>query len=145
MEYFAGFGYAGLFIAAFLAATILPLSSEIVLSVLLLNGLAPVALVITATAGNVLGSLTNYGLGFWANRVVIKKWSGMSDDDLVRAERRFGRYGIVSLFFAWVPVIGDPLTVIAGILRVQLRWFLILVTAGKLLRYILITLMTLKV
>ncbi len=145
MEYFAGFGYAGLFIAAFLAATILPLSSEIVLSALLLNGLAPVVLVITATAGNVLGSLANYGLGFWANRVVIKEWSGMSEDDLARAEHRFGRYGIISLFFAWVPVIGDPLTVIAGILRVQLRWFLILVTAGKLLRYILITLMTLKV
>lgn len=145
MEYFAGFGHIGLFIAAFLAATVLPLSSEIVLSALLLNGLPPVTLVITATTGNVLGSLTNYGLGFWANRVVIKKWSGMSEDDFARAEQRFVKYGIISLFFAWVPVIGDPLTVIAGVLRVRLRWFLILVTAGKLLRYILISLVTLKV
>jgi membrane protein YqaA with SNARE-associated domain len=145
MEYFAGFGHVGLFIAAFLAATVLPLSSEIVLSALLLNGLPPVTLVITATIGNVLGSLTNYGLGFWANRVVIKKWSGMSEDDFARAEQRFVKYGIISLFFAWVPVVGDPLTVIAGVLRVRLRWFLILVTAGKLLRYILISLVTLKV
>ncbi len=145
MEYLSEFGHIGLFIAAFLAATILPLSSEIVLSALLLNGLSPITLVITATAGNVLGSLTNYGIGFWANRVVIKKWSGMSDDDFLKAEQRFSRYGLISLFFAWVPVIGDPLTIVAGILRVQLRWFLILVTAGKFLRYILISLMTLKV
>lgn len=144
MEYFAGFGHVGLFIAAFLAATVLPLSSEIVLSALLLNGLSPVTLVITATTGNVLGSLTNYGLGFWANRVVIKKWSGMSEDDFARAEQRFVKYGIISLFFAWVPVVGDPLTVIAGVLRVRLRWFLILVTAGKLLRYIIVSLMMLK-
>lgn len=144
MEYLSEFGHLGLFVAAFLAATVLPLSSEIVLSALLLNGLPPVTLVITATTGNVLGSLTNYGLGFWANRVVIKKWSGMSDDDFARAEQRFARYGLISLFFAWVPIIGDPLTVMAGILRVQLSWFLILVTAGKLLRYIVITLMTLQ-
>ena len=144
MEYLSEFGHIGLFIAAFLAATVLPLSSEIVLSALLLNGLSPVTLVITATTGNVLGSLTNYGLGFWANRHVIKKWSGMSDDDFAGAEQRFARYGLISLFFAWVPVIGDPLTIIAGMLRVQLRWFLILVTAGKLLRYIAISLMTLQ-
>jgi len=145
MEYFAGFGHIGLFIAAFLAATVLPLSSEIVLSALLLNGLSPVTLVLTATAGNVLGSLTNYGLGFWANRVVIKKWSGMSEDDFARAEQRFVKYGIISLFFAWVPVIGDPLTVMAGVLRVRLPWFLILVTAGKFLRYVVISHLALKV
>ncbi len=144
MEYLSEFGHIGLVLAAFLAATVLPLSSEIVLGALLLNGLSPLTLVITATTGNVLGSLTNYGLGFWANRHVIKKWSGMSDDDFARAEQRFSRYGLISLFFAWVPVIGDPLTIIAGVLRVQLRWFLILVTAGKLLRYIAITLMTLQ-
>ena len=67
MEYFSDFGYFGLFIASFLAATILPLSSEVVLSALLLGGLSPVALVITATVGNVLGSLTNYALGYWVS------------------------------------------------------------------------------
>ncbi|MBD3653121.1 YqaA family protein [Kangiella sp.] len=135
MDYFAELGYIGLFIAAFLAATILPLSSELVLTALLLNGLSPEFLVIVATVGNVLGSLTNYGLGYWASKTVIQKWLRMSESEFVRAEERFKKYGIVALLFAWVPIIGDPLTVMAGILRIRLLWFLILVTIGKFLRY----------
>jgi len=145
MEYFAELGHIGLFIAAFLAATVLPLSSEIVLSALLLSGLSPTTLVTIATIGNVLGSLTNYALGYWASLVVIKKWLRISEDDFLRAEQRFTNYGLLSLFFAWVPVIGDPLTVIAGVLRVRLSWFLILVTSGKLMRYVVISYMVLKV
>ncbi|MDH3256333.1 MAG: DedA family protein [Nitrospinota bacterium] len=145
MEYFAELGYIGLFVAAFLAATILPLSSEVVLSLLLLNGLSPVGLVSVATLGNVLGSLTNYGLGYWASLKVIKKWLKMSEEDFVRAERRFRKYGLVSLCFAWVPIIGDPITVVAGILRIRLVWFVLLVTAGKLLRYIAISVVALQV
>jgi membrane protein YqaA with SNARE-associated domain len=145
MEYFSGFGCAGLFVAAFLAATVLPLSSEVVLTALLLNGLPPVGLVLMATAGNVLGSLTNYGLGYWASLSVIKKWLKMSEDDFVTAERRFQKYGLVSLCFAWVPVIGDPLTVIAGVLRIRMLWFVPLVAAGKLTRYVVIAYLTLKI
>ena len=139
MEYFTELGYLGLFIAAFLAATILPLSSEIVLGALLLSGLSPIALVIIATTGNVLGSLTNYALGYWASLEVIKKWLKISEKEFVRAEQRFMKYGLFSLCFAWVPIIGDPLTVVAGVLRIRLLWFLILVTAGKLTRYIVIS------
>ena len=135
MEYFPELGHLGLFIAAFLAATVLPLSSEIVLTTLLMSGLPPATLVIVATAGNVLGSLTNYALGYWASLVVIKKWLRMSEADFERAEQRFTKYGLISLCFAWVPIIGDPLTVIAGVLRVRLLWFLILVASGKFLRY----------
>lgn len=135
MEYFAELGYIGLFIVAFLAATILPLSSELVLTALLLNGLSPELLVIVATVGNVLGSLTNYGLGYWASKTVIQKWLRMTESEFVRAEDRFKKYGIVALLFAWIPIIGDPLTVMAGILRIRLLWFLILVTLGKCLRY----------
>jgi membrane protein YqaA with SNARE-associated domain len=145
MDYFAELGYYGLFVAAFLAATILPLSSEVVLSVLLLNGLSPVALVTVATVGNVLGSLTNYALGFWASLEVIKRWLKMSEEDFVRAERRFVKYGMFCLCFAWVPILGDPVTVIAGFLRIRLWWFVILVTAGKLLRYIAISYLALQV
>lgn len=136
MEYFTDLGYAGLFLAAFLAATILPLSSEIVLVALLMAGFSPVALVVTATTGNVMGSLTNYALGYWVSPGVVQKWLRMSEDDFSRAEQRFTKYGMLSLCFAWVPVVGDPLTVVAGILRVRLRWFFILVTGGKLLRYV---------
>ena len=145
MEYFAELGHVGLFIAAFLAATVLPLSSEIVLSGLLLSGLSPVTLVITATTGNVLGSLVNYAFGYWASLFVVKKWLRMSEDDFVRAEQRFIKYGMFSLCFAWVPIIGDPLTVMAGVLRVRLQWFLVLVAAGKLLRYVVISYMVLQV
>lgn len=144
MEYFSDLGYAGLFLSAFLAATILPLSSEIVLSALLLGGLSPTTLVIVATTGNVLGSLTNYALGYWASKVMVKKWLRMSEDDFVRAEQRFVKYGMVSLCFAWLPVVGDPLTVMAGVLRIRLRWFLLLVTAGKFLRYVVISYLVLQ-
>ncbi len=92
-----------------------------------------------------MGSLTNYALGYWASLVVVKKWLRMSEDDFLRAEQRFIKYGTFALLFAWVPVIGDPLTVIAGVLRVRLLWFLILVTAGKLLRYVVISYMVLQV
>ena len=145
MDYFTELGYFGLFVSAFLAATILPLSSEVVLSALLLNGLSPVALVTIATTGNVLGSLTNYALGYWAGMSVIKKWLKMSEDEFVRAEQRFTKYGMLSLCFAWVPIIGDPLTVIAGVLRIRLLWFVLLVTAGKLMRYIVISYITLQI
>lgn len=144
MEHLSDLGYAGLFISAFLAATILPLSSEIVLSALLLGGLSPTALVMIATTGNVLGSLTNYALGFWASKVMVKKWLRMSEDDFVRAEQRFVKYGMVSLCFAWLPVVGDPLTVMAGVLRIRLHWFLLLVTAGKFLRYVVISYLVLQ-
>jgi len=135
MDYFTELGYSGLFVSAFLAATILPLSSEVVLSALLVNGLSPVVLVAIATVGNVLGSLTNYALGYWASLDVIKKWLKISDEEFSRAEQRFAKYGLLSLCFAWVPIIGDPLTLIASILRIRLIWFVILVTAGKLMRY----------
>lgn len=145
MEYFTEYGYIGLFLAAFLAATVLPLSSEIVLSALLLSGFPPTTLVMIATTGNVLGSLTNYALGFWASRVVVKKWLRMSDEDFVRAEQHFVKYGLFSLCFAWAPVIGDPVTVVAGVLRVRVRWFLLLVTAGKFLRYVVLSFLVLQV
>jgi membrane protein YqaA with SNARE-associated domain len=139
MEYFTELGYLGLFVAAFLAATILPLSSEVVLSSLLLAGLPAFTLVAIATVGNVLGSLTNYALGYWASKEIIRRWLKMSDEEFVQAERRFVKYGLFSLLFAWVPIIGDPLTVIAGVLRIRLLWFVILVAAGKLIRYIVIS------
>ena len=139
MEYFAELGYFGLFIAALLAATILPLSSEIVLSSLLLAGLSPAMLVIVATTGNVSGSLVNYALGYWASLGLIKRWLKMTEEEFVRAERRFVKYGTFSLLFAWLPVVGDPLTVIAGVLRIRLLWFIVLVTMGKLMRYIVVS------
>lgn len=135
MEWLKTFGPFGLFISAFLAATILPLSSELVLSALLLQGLSPLMLIAIATLGNTLGSLSNYALGYWAGVHVVKRYLKISDKDLALAEQRFKRYGLISLCFAWVPIIGDPLTVVAGLIRIHLGWFILLVALGKLSRY----------
>ncbi|MCD6429762.1 MAG: DedA family protein [Deltaproteobacteria bacterium] len=139
MEYFTEFGYAGLFLASFLAATILPLNSEVVLSVLLLNELNPTVLVSVATFGNVLGSFVNYAIGFWGSVFLVKKVLKISEDESVKAQQTFKRYGVLSLFFAWVPVVGDPLTFVAGVLKINLLIFFILVTSGKLIRYVIIS------
>ena len=139
MEYFTEFGYAGLFLASFLAATILPLSSEVVLSVLLLNELNPTVLVSVATFGNVLGSFVNYAIGFWGSVFLVKKVLKISEDESVKAQQTFKKYGVFSLFFAWVPVVGDPLTFVAGVLKINLLIFFILVTSGKLIRYVIIS------
>ena len=138
MEFFTYFGYPGLFAASFLAATILPFSSEVVLTCLLLHGFQPVTLITVATAGNVLGSLANYGIGFLGSVFLIQTVLRISAEDFSRAKRRYHKYGLFSLLFAWVPIIGDPLTVVAGALKINLVIFMILVTTGKLIRYIMV-------
>ncbi|MBW2565254.1 MAG: DedA family protein [Deltaproteobacteria bacterium] len=139
MEIFTEFGYIGLFIASFLAATILPLSSEVILSFLLLNNFNPTILVSVATFGNVLGSFVNYSIGVWGSIFFLRKVLRISEDEFVKAKQRFQKYGVFSLFFAWVPVIGDPLTVVAGVLKINILIFFIMITSGKLIRYVIIS------
>ena len=139
MEYFTEFGYFGLFFASFLAATILPLSSEVIFSFLLLNNLNPIILVSVATFGNVLGSFVNYSIGVWGSIFFIRKVLKISEDEFVKAKQRFQKYGVFSLFFAWVPVIGDPLTVVAGVLKINILIFFFMITSGKLIRYVIIS------
>lgn len=128
---------AGLFLAALVAATILPAQSEAVLVALIAKGDVPVALlVVVATAGNVIGSVVNWLLGRFIERWRGKRWFPASEASLDRAQRWYHRFGRWSLLFAWLPIIGDPLTVVAGMLREPLASFLVLVTIGKLSRYI---------
>ncbi len=143
MEYFSEFGYVGLFLASFLAATILPLSSEVVLVFLLLKSVNPIILISVATFGNVLGSFVNYLIGSFGSIFVIRKILKISEDDFSKAMQRFKRHGVYSLFFAWVPIVGDPLTVVAGVLKINILLFFVLVTSGKLIRYIIIAYATL--
>ncbi|WP_332308335.1 YqaA family protein [Salinimonas lutimaris] len=135
---FVELGWAGMFSSALLAATLLPLGSEAVMLALLAAGYAPLPLVLTATAGNVGGSLLNYWLGRYAGRAGVQKWLKVSDTTYLSAQHHFQKYGIWSLCFAWLPVVGDPLTFIAGILRTSLPVFLLLVTLGKGGRYALL-------
>ena len=124
--------YLGLFASALIAATILPMQSEAVLISLLIEGERPVAtLLIVATVGNVLGSLVNWYIGRFLLRFRGRRWFPTSDHQLARAEKWYRRYGRWSLLGSWLPLIGDPITVVAGVLREPLSSFLVLVTLAK--------------
>lgn len=128
--------YAGLFAASFLAATVFPFQSELVLLGLLLGGDFPwPALLAVATLGNVLGSVVNWGLGRFLLHFRDRRWFPVNPQAYARVERWYRRYGVWSLLLAWLPVVGDPLTVVAGALRANLALFVVLVTVGKLGRY----------
>ena len=132
------FGYFGLFLSALVAATLLPMGSEAVLYTLASQGFNPLWLLLVATSGNVLGSCVNYAIGFWLHDRYQAKASPRNKKRLKQAEGLFQRYGVWSLLFAWLPVIGDPLTLIAGVLKTRFLHFLILVTIGKCFRYALL-------
>ncbi|MDP9808433.1 membrane protein YqaA with SNARE-associated domain [Rhizobium tibeticum] len=128
--------YAGLFLVAFAAATILPMQSEAGLVVLILAKQYPVlALIAVATVGNVLGSAVNWLLGVGIERLRGKRWFPVSQPALDKAQRWYRRYGKWSLLLSWMPVVGDPITVVAGVLREPFPIFLLLVTIAKTARY----------
>ncbi|EPX80827.1 YqaA family protein [Litoreibacter arenae] len=136
--------YLGLFASALIAATILPMQSEAVLVGLLATGNYSVALLLlVATVGNVLGAVINWGLGRFLLRFRDRRWFPASDRQLARAEGWYSHYGRWSLLGSWLPVIGDPLTVVAGVLREPLGPFLLLVTVAKLGRYLVLAMATL--
>lgn len=131
--------YIGLFASALIAATILPMQSEAVLVGLLSAGDYPVAnLLVVATVGNVLGSVINWYLGRFLLHFQDRRWFPVSDRQLARAEGWYRKYGRWSLLGSWLPVVGDPLTIVAGILREPLVPFLVLVTIAKGTRYLLL-------
>lgn len=128
--------YTGLFASAFLAATVLPAQSEGVLVGLLLTGRFETwLLILAASAGNVLGSVVNWLLGRFIARFEGSRWFPRKDR-MAPAERWYRRYGRWSLLLSWMPIIGDPLTVIAGALREPLSSFVILVGIAKTCRYL---------
>lgn len=128
--------YLLLFGSSFLAATILPFYSEVVLLAMLGGGAHPWALILVATVGNVLGACVNWYLGKWLLRFRHRRWFYFNDAQIERAQRWFQRYGVWTLLLAWLPLGGDALTLIAGIMRVRIGVFLLLVTVGKFARYL---------
>jgi membrane protein YqaA with SNARE-associated domain len=129
--------FASLFTVAFLAATVVPAQSEILLAGMVLAEHYPAwALVTLASAGNVLGSVVNWYLGRFIARFEGRRWFPVSRQQVAKAEGWYQRWGKWSLLFSWAPFIGDPLTVVAGLLREPLPVFLALVTVAKVGRYI---------
>jgi len=123
-----------LFGSALLSSTLFPGGSEALLLYRLHQGADPVASVLVATAGNVGGSLITYAMGRFGRKAVQHR-DAKTDRHMVRAERWFRRWGYPSLLLSWLPIVGDPLCLVAGVLRVNVAGFLLLVTVGKLARY----------
>ena len=128
--------YLTLFLSAFLAATILPFYSEVVLFALLRAGGDPLMLVVIASLGNTLGAVVNWVMGRYLLHFQDRRWFYFKTEQIDRAQRWFNRYGFWTLLLAWLPIGGDALTFIAGIMRVRLGLFLVLVGTGKAARYL---------
>ncbi len=135
MEHFGE--YAGLFWASLLAATVLPFQSEVVLfGMLLTHHYSVVLLVMVASLGNILGSVVNYLLGRFLAAFEDRPWFPVKRTRIARAEAWYHAYGRWSLLLSWLPVIGDPLTIVAGVLRESFAVFLLLVSLAKVARYV---------
>ncbi|MEN8282905.1 YqaA family protein [Acinetobacter gerneri] len=138
--------YFFLFISAFGAATLLPLQSEAVLIALLVQAKhSALILIVVATIGNVLGSCVNWYLGLKIEQFKDKKWFPVSAEKMQKAEKIYQKYGFWSLFLSWTPVIGDPITLIAGLMKENFWRFLFIVTLAKAGRYIVLYLIYLGV
>ena len=131
--------YLSLFSISFLAATVLPFSSELTLAGLIsTSNYDNLLLLVVASFGNVLGSVFNWSLGFYSRKLSTKKWFPFKKTQIERSSKWFSKFGKWSLLFAWVPIVGDPLTFVAGLLRVRFLDFIILVAIGKVSRYLIV-------
>lgn len=129
---------AWVFLVSLLSATLLPGGSEILVASQACLGGSGLLLGLVATLGNTLGSFVNWGLGRFLLHYENRRWFPIKPAQRLKAEYWFARWGRWSLLFAWLPVVGDPLTAVAGVLRVPWLTFLFLVGAGKALRYSLV-------
>lgn len=130
--------YLLLFGSAFLSATLLPMQSEAVLLGLLSQHYSAIGLIFVATLGNVLGSCVNWYLGIHLHRVRHHRYFPFNEQQMQRAEHFYQRYGHFSLWLSWVPIIGDPLTLIAGVLKEPFWRFLCVVSLAKFGRYLVV-------
>ena len=129
--------YFSLFVVSFLVATIVPFGSEIYFATLLaVDNYNSLLLLIAASTGNIVGSVFNWICGYYVAYFIKKKWFPINQNQIDKASNFFWKYGKWSLLFAWVPIIGDPLTFVAGTLRYSFMPFLILVSIGKTARYL---------
>ena len=133
-----GYGYWGMFLAAFLAGSFFPFSSEAVMLALLAAGLEPWPLVVYGTIGNVVGSAVNYGVGRMGRLDWIERYLHISQQSMQRAETFMAGRGALMGFFAFLPVLGSAITILLGLMRANIPLSFLSITAGKLLRYLLL-------
>ena len=138
MEFLLSYGYMGMLVAAFLAASILPFSSEAVMVGLQAAGLDPIFLIVYGTIGNVLGSMFNYTIGRLGKMEWIEKYLHVKKEDLDKAHRFMAGRGAWMGLLSVIPVVGDVITVALGLMRANMVIVVISVTISKLLRYVLL-------
>ncbi|WP_319506907.1 YqaA family protein [uncultured Methanolobus sp.] len=132
------YGYISLFITSFLASTILPLGSEGLVALMIIDKFNIYTVVIVASVANFLGACTSYYIGFTGRGLFINKYMRISDEQIKKAEGSFKKYGGLSLLFTWLPGIGDAIAVVGGLLRYRFAQFAVLVFIGKAFRYIIV-------
>ena len=138
IELLTGYGYTGMFIASLLAGSVLPFSSEAVMVGLMAAGLDPWLLTLYGTIGNVIGSMVNYWVGHMGKTEWFERYLNVKQRDMERAERFMAGRGALMGFFAFVPVIGSAITVLLGLMRANLLITFLSVTAGKIVRYVIL-------
>ncbi len=134
------YGYLGLFLASFLAATILPVASEIFLTAMFHYGYEPLACLAVATAGNSMGAWLNYGIGYLGNPNWLSKF-GAKPEKIEQWKIKIQRYGSWMALLCWLPFVGDLIGIGLGFFRVPWLPTFILITIGKLVRYAVVTLL----
>lgn len=145
IQYLTEWGYAGMFISAFLAGTVLPFSSEAVLLACIALGLDPILSTLSTTAGNALGGFTCYWIGHLGKMEWIEKYLGVSKKHMQKAENFIRGKGSWIAFISFLPVIGDAILVVLGLMRANVVIVTISMTIGKLLRYAILVAGTLGV
>ncbi|MCK4809038.1 MAG: DedA family protein [Candidatus Aenigmarchaeota archaeon] len=130
--------YISLFFTSFLASTVLPLGSEAYVAYVASIGHSPVLIILIASIGNFLGSLTTYYVGLMGEKTILSRYINEKNEKIAKARNLFNRYGTPVLFFSWLPVIGDVLALFAGMARTDIHKFTLFVFSGKLARYVFI-------
>jgi membrane protein YqaA with SNARE-associated domain len=143
-EWLVNYGFYSLFLLSFLAATLIPLGSEWLLVVMLLSHNDPFAVVAVATAGNYLGALSTYWIGLRGGDFLTLRVLRLNEKGIQKARRCYARFGSYSLLLSFLPIVGDPLCLVGGVLRVRFIRFSLLVFSGKLVRYAAVAWITLK-
>jgi membrane protein YqaA with SNARE-associated domain len=138
INFLTGYGYTGMLLAAFLAGSIFPFSSEMVMAALMATGLDPIKLAFYGTVGNVLGSALNYGVGRMGKVEWFEKYLHVNQKDLDRAERFMAGRGAWMGFFAFLPLLGSAITILLGLMRSNVVITFIAITLGKIFRYIIL-------
>lgn len=133
-----------LFVLSFLAATLVPIGSEWLLILLIVQDYPVHQVVMTATLGNYLGACTSFLLGIAGSTFIISKVLRINSEQMARAEKMYRRYGIWSLLLSWLPLVGDPICLVAGMFRIRFIPFSILVFLGKFCRYATLALLVLS-